>query len=401
MRSYAEYCSVAKALDLVGDRWSLLIVRELLILGGRRFGELQDGLPGIATNLLTERLRHLEEAGVVSRDEAGRYTLTSWGEMLAEPVYALARWGAPLMATMADSESFRSHWLATPIAFIFGGQDPGRPALEAEIRAGDAPVTLKSAWRPGDLPAWPRGRPGPGDQWPARCHHRAAGRPLGRDGRCRTGRQRPGRPGPAHPAARGRLADWPGDLHTGLARAASRTGQNCFRAAGWRLAMRDLEGRTYLVTGGNTGIGRATATGLASRGGRVYLACRSAGKGQAAAMAITTATGNPAVGVLPLDLARLDSVRGCAAAFRQLGQPLHGLINNAGLPGQRGRQTADGFELAFGVDHLGHFALTLALLDCLTASGPARVVTVSSDAHYQAPGIDFAPCGGPAGASPG
>ncbi len=154
--------------------------------------------------------------------------------------------------------------------------------------------------------------------------------------------------------------------------------------------MRDLEGRTYLVTGGNTGIGRATAAGLASRGGRVYLACRSAGKGQAAAMAITTATGNPAVGVLPLDLARLDSVRGCAAAFRQLGQPLHGLINNAGLPGQRGRQTADGFELAFGVDHLGHFALTLALLDCLTASGPARVVTVSSDAHYQAPGIDFA-----------
>ena len=153
--------------------------------------------------------------------------------------------------------------------------------------------------------------------------------------------------------------------------------------------MGDLDGRTYLVTGGNTGIGRATAAGLASRGAQVYLACRSAGKGQAAAAAITAATGNQTVGVLPLDLARLDSVRECAAAFRALGQPLHGLINNAGLAGRRGRSTADGFELAFGVDHLGHFALTMALLDCLTASAPARVVTVSSDAHYQAPGIDF------------
>lgn len=153
--------------------------------------------------------------------------------------------------------------------------------------------------------------------------------------------------------------------------------------------MTDLDGRVYLVTGGNTGIGRATAAGLARRGARVYLACRSAERGMAAAAAITAATGNPAVGVLPLDLARLDSVRGCAAAFRELGQPLHGLINNAGLPGRRGRSTADGFELAFGVDHLGHFALTMALLDCLTASAPARVVTVSSDAHYQARGIDF------------
>jgi retinol dehydrogenase 12 len=153
--------------------------------------------------------------------------------------------------------------------------------------------------------------------------------------------------------------------------------------------MDDLDGRTYVVTGGNTGIGRATAAGLASRGAQVYLACRSAGKGQAAAAAITAATGNPAVGVLPLDLAHLESVRGCAAAFRALGQPLHGLINNAGLTGRRGRATADGFELAFGVDHLGHFALTMALLDCLTASAPARVVTVSSDSHYQAPGIDF------------
>jgi retinol dehydrogenase 12 len=152
----------------------------------------------------------------------------------------------------------------------------------------------------------------------------------------------------------------------------------------------DLAGRTFLITGGNTGIGRATAAGLARRGGRVFIGCRSAEKGRAAAAAITAATGNPDVIFLPLDLSQLASVRACAAAFRARDEPLHVLINNAGVPGQWRRATADGFELAFGVDHLGHFALTTALLDCLTESAPARVVTVSSDSHYQAPGIDFA-----------
>jgi len=151
----------------------------------------------------------------------------------------------------------------------------------------------------------------------------------------------------------------------------------------------ELSGRTFLITGGNTGIGRATAAGLASRGGRVYLACRSEEKGRAAAAAIAAATGNEAVTFLPLDLADLASVRKCAEQFLDRGEPLHVLINNGGVAGRRGI-TADGFELAFGVNHLGHFALTAALLDCLAASAPARVVTVSSDAHYQATGIDFA-----------
>jgi NAD(P)-dependent dehydrogenase (short-subunit alcohol dehydrogenase family) len=155
-----------------------------------------------------------------------------------------------------------------------------------------------------------------------------------------------------------------------------------------RPAIGDLAGRTFLVTGGNTGIGRATAADLAARGGRVYIAARSTVKGQAAAASMAEATGNPHVAFLPLDLADLASVRRCAAAFIALGQPLHALINNAGVAGQRGL-TADGFELAFGVNHLGHFALTTALLGCLTASAPARVVTVSSDSHYQARGIDF------------
>ena len=150
----------------------------------------------------------------------------------------------------------------------------------------------------------------------------------------------------------------------------------------------ELAGRTFLVTGGNTGIGRATAAGLAGRGGRVWIAARSRAKGEAAVAGIKASTGNEAVWFLPLDLADLDSVRACASAFLALGEPLHVLVNNAGVVRARGL-TRQGFELMFGVNHLGHFALTNALLGCLTASAPARVVTVSSDSHYSARGIDF------------
>ena len=150
----------------------------------------------------------------------------------------------------------------------------------------------------------------------------------------------------------------------------------------------DLDGLTFLVTGGNTGIGLATVTALAGRGARVYLAARSPAKGEAAAAQVRAAAGNDAVFFLPLDLADLDSVRACAADFLARDEPLHVLVNNAGVAGRSGL-TRQGFELMFGVNHLGHFALATALLDRLTRSAPARVVTVSSDAHYQAPGIDF------------
>jgi retinol dehydrogenase 12 len=150
----------------------------------------------------------------------------------------------------------------------------------------------------------------------------------------------------------------------------------------------ELGGRTVVVTGANTGIGRATASALAGQGWRVYVTSRSAAKGEAAAAAIKASTGNESVWVLPLDLADLDSVRSCAAAFLARGEPLHVLINNAGVAGRRGL-TRQGFELMFGVNHLGHFALTNALLGCLAASAPSRVVTVASDAHYSARGVDF------------
>jgi retinol dehydrogenase 12 len=152
--------------------------------------------------------------------------------------------------------------------------------------------------------------------------------------------------------------------------------------------MTDLDGRTFLITGANAGIGLATATDLARRGGRVHIACRSQAKGEAAVAAIAAETGRDQVSYLHLDLADLASVRRSAQEFLAFGEPLHVLINNAGVGGQRGI-TADGFEQHFGINHLGHFALTEALLPLLTSTGQARIVNVASDAHYQAKGINF------------
>jgi retinol dehydrogenase 12 len=150
----------------------------------------------------------------------------------------------------------------------------------------------------------------------------------------------------------------------------------------------DLGGRAFLVTGANTGIGRATAEALARRGGRVYITSRSAAKGEEAVASIGAVTGNDSVFFLPLDLADMESVRACASEFLARGEPLHVLINNAGVGGAHAL-TRQGFEMTFGVNHLGHFALTQLLLARLTESAPSRIVNVSSDAHYNARGIDF------------
>jgi retinol dehydrogenase 12 len=149
-----------------------------------------------------------------------------------------------------------------------------------------------------------------------------------------------------------------------------------------------VAGHTVVVTGANTGIGRATALALAGQGWRVYVAARSAAKGEAAVAAIKAATASDSVFYLALDLADLPSVRSSAEAFLDRGEPLHVLVNNAGVAGRRGL-TRQGFELTFGVNHLGHFALTQLLLDRLVSSAPSRVVTVASDAHYSARGIDW------------
>ncbi len=109
-RSYNQYCGLAHALDLLGDRWTLLVVRELL-LGPRRFGELQGALPGIGPNLLSQRLRDLRERGIAA-SEAGRHSLTPLGQGLREPVVALTRWGLRTLGPPREGLAFEPRWLA-------------------------------------------------------------------------------------------------------------------------------------------------------------------------------------------------------------------------------------------------------------------------------------------------
>jgi NAD(P)-dependent dehydrogenase (short-subunit alcohol dehydrogenase family) len=150
----------------------------------------------------------------------------------------------------------------------------------------------------------------------------------------------------------------------------------------------DLDGRTFLVTGANTGIGKATARALAARGARVTLACRSQENGRRTIEEIAAQTDNRRLDLLALDLGDLGSVRACAEAFLALDEPLHVLINNAGLAGRRG-MTSSGFEIAFGTNYVGPFLLTSLLLERLRASAPSRIVNVASGAHYGATEIDF------------
>jgi retinol dehydrogenase-12 len=147
-----------------------------------------------------------------------------------------------------------------------------------------------------------------------------------------------------------------------------------------------LTGTNIFITGANTGIGRATAEELARRGARIFLAGRSESKTRPVIDAIRTAGGDAEF--LALDLGDLDSVRACARDFLEQKTPIHVLINNAGLAGPS-RLTAQGFELTFAVNHLGHYLLTRLLLPSIEAAGKARIVTVASHSHKRARGIDW------------
>src|SRR5687767_14976263 len=109
MKTYGQYCGLAKALDHIGDRWTLLIVRELL-LGPRRYSQIRAALPGIATNLLAERLRNLESDGMVRRNGDGAYELTAFGRGLEEAIHSLVRWGGRWMTQRAEEDSFAPEW---------------------------------------------------------------------------------------------------------------------------------------------------------------------------------------------------------------------------------------------------------------------------------------------------
>lgn len=145
----------------------------------------------------------------------------------------------------------------------------------------------------------------------------------------------------------------------------------------------DLSGKRAVVTGGSSGIGIETARALAGTGAEVILAVRDTEAGDRVAADIRAGTGNDQLGVRPLDLADLDSVRAFVAAWEG---PLHLLVNNAGVMALPELQLNDaGWEMQFATNHLGHFALALGLHDALAADGNARIVSVSSLAHTQSP----------------
>src|SRR5512140_1116452 len=118
-----------------------------------------------------------------------------------------------------------------------------------------------------------------------------------------------------------------------------------------------MQGKTVLITGGNTGVGRATAVGLAERGARVVFTARDRGKGEAAAREIQAETGADVTWML-LDLGSFASIEAFAAEFRERFAELHVLVNNAGLILSQRAETAEGFEATLGINHLGHFLLT-------------------------------------------
>ncbi|WP_067655865.1 winged helix-turn-helix transcriptional regulator [Nocardia harenae] len=141
-----QFCGLARSLEVVGDRWTLLVVRQLLIAPAR-YRDLRDGLPGIATNLLADRLRDLEAAGVVERRPAGtgsviEYALTPWGAELRGPIESLIRWSTPLMARGPGDDAFRSEWLALAVPALLGARVEVRSPAAIGIEIGEAPLQL-------------------------------------------------------------------------------------------------------------------------------------------------------------------------------------------------------------------------------------------------------------------
>ena len=150
MKSYGQYCALAKALDVVGDRWTLLIVRELMIRDGARYTDLRKGLPGIATNLLTERLKELETAGIVWREDAPPpvattlFRLTDRGEQLGPVLAALGQWGAPLLPDTPGKDVFCDQWTLLPLRIYLRDQAPSGSHVRVALKAGGESLLLET-----------------------------------------------------------------------------------------------------------------------------------------------------------------------------------------------------------------------------------------------------------------
>ena len=147
-RSYNQYCGIARALDLVGERWALLVIREL-VLGPKRFTDLREGLPGIATNVLSQRLRQLERDGVVTRRRlpppaaSTVYELTEYGRDLVPIMLAFGRWGARTMGERSPEQALRAEWLAIALKAFYEPQAAKSLSATVGVDLGDAQFTLR------------------------------------------------------------------------------------------------------------------------------------------------------------------------------------------------------------------------------------------------------------------
>lgn len=172
-RSYGQYCPIAHALDLIGDRWSLLIVRDLL-LGPKRFSDLREGLPGIGTNILTDRLKHLEHAGVLARRTlpppaaSAVYTLTPYGQSLDGPIQALAAWGGQTLGAPRPEQALsRDTVLLTARALLRRLPAPVRPlAVALHLGLPQLPDPIIALVEPGAI-SFPADPPAAAVAW--RC----------------------------------------------------------------------------------------------------------------------------------------------------------------------------------------------------------------------------------------
>ena len=147
-RSYDQFCGIARALDLVGERWALLIVRDL-ILGPKRFTDLRRGLPGIGTNVLAARLKELERGGVVARRmlpppaASTVYELTEYGRMLEGPLLAVGRWGAASMGQRQPGQELRSEWFGVALKAFFRPEAAADLKAEIELRFDDGTLLAR------------------------------------------------------------------------------------------------------------------------------------------------------------------------------------------------------------------------------------------------------------------
>lgn len=131
MKTYGQYCAVARALDHVGDRWTLLIVRELLI-EPRRYSQIRAALPGVATNLLADRLRSLEADGLLRKESGGTYALTSLGRGLENVIHELVRWGGVWMIEGRGGDHFRPQWLAVALDALLDLEAAGKVEIHVD-----------------------------------------------------------------------------------------------------------------------------------------------------------------------------------------------------------------------------------------------------------------------------